>query len=270
MFVPRSPFILAVLIFAPWMSEAKEPIEIINGKVVGVSDGDTLSLLVENIALGSTQEVKVRLYGIDAPEDGQAFGNKAKKLLSDLVYRKPVLVYSFGKDKYERVLGEVMVVGATESANQTMLKSGLAWWYSYYAKDRKDLSALQIQAQQSRVGLWSDPQSIPPWDYRKQKAAEENQKILKERAAALSTTSSGSGAPNSSIKVNGQSSSTSPTGSTAPSSSTDQSQTFYTTKSGNKYHTASCSYLKKSKIAIALDKAKAQGLTPCSKCNPPQ
>ncbi len=45
--------------------------------------------------------------------------------------------------------------------------------------------------------------------------------------------------------------------------------TVYITKTGEKYHTGGCSYLKKSKIAISLDEAKADGYSPCSRCNPP-
>lgn len=49
-----------------------------------------------------------------------------------------------------------------------------------------------------------------------------------------------------------------------------QGTTVYTTDSGTKYHVDGCQYLSKSKIPISLVNAINSGLTPCSKCNPPQ
>jgi len=44
----------------------------------------------------------------------------------------------------------------------------------------------------------------------------------------------------------------------------------YITRTGSKYHQGWCSYLSKSKIAITLEEAKAEGYTPCKRCKPPQ
>jgi endonuclease YncB( thermonuclease family) len=74
----------------------------ITGKVVGVSDGDTITILDS----GNRQH-KIRLEGIDAPESNQGYGSRAKQSLSDLVFGKTVTVTISKKDKYGRVLGKV-------------------------------------------------------------------------------------------------------------------------------------------------------------------
>src|SRR5262245_49647838 len=76
----------------------------IAGKVVGVTDGDTITLLDSE-----KRTHKIRLEGIDAPETGQAFGTQAKKVLSDKVFGKEVTIEDMGPDKYGRTLGHVYV-----------------------------------------------------------------------------------------------------------------------------------------------------------------
>jgi len=73
------------------------------GRVVGVTDGDTIKVLVDK------REIKVRLYGIDCPESKQAVGTKAKKFTSNLAFGKPVTVQSKGEDRDGRALGYVML-----------------------------------------------------------------------------------------------------------------------------------------------------------------
>jgi endonuclease YncB( thermonuclease family) len=130
----------------------------LEGKVVGVSDGDTITLLVE------FRPHKVRLNGIDAPESGQAFGQVAKSKLSDLVFDREVRVSIADVDKYGRLVGDVFV-GKTY-INAEMVKAGLAWHYVAYSKDSA-LSALEAEARASRIGLWRDPQPVAPWDFRR-------------------------------------------------------------------------------------------------------
>jgi endonuclease YncB( thermonuclease family) len=92
------------------------------GKVVGVTDGDTLTVLTTQ-----WQQHRVRLSGIDAPERRQAFGQVSKQHLSDLGYDKTVSVVFHKRDRYQRILGEVLVNGADVGLNQ--IQSGLAWHY---------------------------------------------------------------------------------------------------------------------------------------------
>lgn len=131
------------------------------GKVVGVSDGDTI------IVLGANKvQHKVRLAEIDAPEKAQAFGNKSKQSLSALVYGKQVLVVEQGQDKYKRTIGRIYQGDLDVNAEQ--IRQGMAWIYRKYSRD-KSLLPLEDQAKVQRLGLWADVGPIPPWEWRKRK-----------------------------------------------------------------------------------------------------
>ncbi len=136
-------------------------ISVITGKVIGISDGDTIKILTED-----KQELRIRLNGIDCPEKKQAFGTKAKEFTSDLVFGKDVKVISRGTDRYGRVLGEVILEDG-RSLNKELLKNGYAWWYEQYAKKEIDLKNLQEQARRDSIGLWKDKEAIAPWEFRK-------------------------------------------------------------------------------------------------------
>lgn len=141
--------------------------EILYGRVVGVSDGDTITVLDTN-----NSQHKVRLSGIDAPEKSQAFGNVAKKSLSDLVYDKQVSVEWGKQDRYGRIVGKVLEAGI--DANLEQIKRGMAWHYKKYMneqvlQDRLDYLHAQQDAKNAKIGLWVDSNPIPPWEYRKDK-----------------------------------------------------------------------------------------------------
>jgi endonuclease YncB( thermonuclease family) len=150
--------LLIALLAPPVFAEA------LAGKVVGVSDGDTITLLD---AL-KTQH-KIRLAGIDAPEKAQAFGQRSKEHLSDSVFGKQVVVEYTKTDKYGRLVGKVLVNSV--DANLEQIKSGLAWHYKEYAGeqsvvDRTRYAQAEISAKSSGVGLWRDPKPMPPWEWR--------------------------------------------------------------------------------------------------------
>jgi endonuclease YncB( thermonuclease family) len=130
---------------------------IYEGKVVGVSDGDTLTVLI------SGRQTKVRLAEIDAPEKRQPFGKRSKQSLSDLVYGKRVKVNQQDVDRYGRVVGRVYTESLDVNAEQ--LKRGMAWIYGQYNRDRS-LLAVEQEARGAKRGLWTDPNPIPPWEYR--------------------------------------------------------------------------------------------------------
>ena len=113
-------------------------VEIIEGRVVGVHDGDTIKLL-----MAGNQQVKIRLAQIDAPEIGQAFGQRSKQSLSDLVFNKPIEVKKETIDKYGRTVGTIFVDGI--DVNAEMIRRGAAWVYRKYAKDQL-LFQLETQA----------------------------------------------------------------------------------------------------------------------------
>jgi endonuclease YncB( thermonuclease family) len=133
--------------------------ENIQGQVVSITDGDTLTVLVRR------QQVRVRLIEIDAPEKRQAFGNRSKESLSDLCGRKTARVEWSTKDRYGRILGRVYCGGTDANAEQ--VRRGMAWVYNKYVTDRS-LYALQDEAKAARRGLWRDRSPIPPWEWRTQ------------------------------------------------------------------------------------------------------
>jgi len=134
------------------------------GRVVGVSDGDTLTLLVPDGA--SFKQVKVRLGEIDTPESRQPYGQRAKQALSDLAYNKEARVVVQDTDRYGRTVGRVFVGGV--DVNAEMVKQGAAWVYRQYARDRS-LLTLEAEAKAAQRGLWGLPETerCPPWDWRK-------------------------------------------------------------------------------------------------------
>jgi len=134
------------------------------GKVVGVHDGDTATVLDAD-----KRQYKFRFNGIDAPELKMDFGNKSKANLSDLIFGKEVTVLYSKIDKYGRYVGTVFVNGT--DANLEQIKAGLARHYKKYAdeqseKDRKAYADAETAAREAKRGLWVQPNSTPPWEYR--------------------------------------------------------------------------------------------------------
>lgn len=143
--------------------------EVLSGRVVGVADGDTITVLDS-----SNTQHKIRLDGIDAPEKKQPFGNVSKKSLSDMVFNQQVEVDWHKKDRYGRKVGKVLV--GREDINLEQIKRGLAWFYKKYKdelvqEDRVKYEQAQQDAEANQLGLWVDPQPIPPWDFRKTKSS---------------------------------------------------------------------------------------------------
>jgi micrococcal nuclease len=128
-------------------------------RVVGVHDGDTVTCLDEN-----NQQQKIRLAEIDAPEIGQDYGKAAREALAGMVFGKTVEVIDDGRDRYGRWIGHLVVDGT--DVNRQMVATGNAWHYAAYSSDQS-LAAVQSQAQSQRIGLWSQPDPTPPWEFRK-------------------------------------------------------------------------------------------------------
>ena len=151
-----------LLIFSVCTASASK---ILQGKVVSVADGDTITVLDAE----KTQH-KIRLQGIDAPEKAQAFGAKSKQALYEMVHGKTVQVSFEKSDKYGRILGKVLLDGQDICHEQ--IKAGLAWHYKKYQNqqplvDREAYSASETAAKNEKLGLWSDPRPVAPWDFRK-------------------------------------------------------------------------------------------------------
>jgi micrococcal nuclease len=131
----------------------------LQGKVVAIADGDTLTLLVDR------EQHRVRLYGIDAPEKKQAFGDRSKQVLAACAFGQQATVKTHGHDRYQRVIGEVFVAG--RSCNLAQVELGMAWWYRKYAAADRVIAAAEVDARRDRRGLWRDPAPVPPWDFRR-------------------------------------------------------------------------------------------------------
>lgn len=143
--------------------------ETLRGRVVGVADGDTVTVLTE----GRIRNV-VRLTGIDAPEKAQPYGDRAKRHLSDLVFGTVVDVEFDKRDRYGRILGKILRDG--RDASLTLIEAGYAWHYKRYAAeqtpaDRAIYARAEGAARIARRGLWSEPAPLPPWEWRARRRA---------------------------------------------------------------------------------------------------
>ena len=128
------------------------------GKVVKVADGDTITVLYDS------EQIKIRLAGIDAPEKAQPFGSVARQSMSEMLFGKEVRVVEQGRDRYGRTIGRVYQGEVDVSAEQ--IKQGMAWVYRKYSKEAA-LYQLEDEAKQHRIGLWTDAEPTPPWAWRK-------------------------------------------------------------------------------------------------------
>jgi len=255
------------------------------GKVVGVSDGDTITVL----AAGNVQ-YKIRLEGIDTPESSQPFGVKAKQALSQRVFGKVVTVQWEKTDRYKRTLGHILL--GQRWINHEMVAEGWAWHYKQYSKDQR-LAAAEVKAKAARKGLWAGPNPVAPWDWRRgkglprvQQTAGGDYKVFLTRTGgsyhrdgcrflSKSKVSSTLGAianrylpckvcnPPMAKNIQQAKPISPPVGNHA------RKGVVFVTKSGKKYHSAGCRYLSKSKIAIVLANAR-RSHSPCSKCAPPR
>lgn len=136
------------------------------GRVIGVSDGDTLTVLASN-----KRHYKVRLQGIDAPEAKQAYGQTCKEMLMTRAINLTAEVEAHKLDRYGRVIGKVTVEGNDVALEQ--IKAGCGWHYTVYAKeqsaaDQAAYAAAEKQARKAKRGLWKDKAPQAPWDFRKQ------------------------------------------------------------------------------------------------------
>ena len=127
------------------------------GRVVGVADGDTLTVLV------GSRQVRVRLWGIDAPERKQPWSSRSRDALVARAMHRDAIVATRGTDGYGRTLARVAVDGV--DLGEAQVRDGMAWVYRRYAKDRA-MIAFEDDARAARRGLWSLPEPEPPWAWR--------------------------------------------------------------------------------------------------------
>lgn len=157
-------FFLIVFTTDTSFSRTKKTIETLEGKVIKISDGDSLHLLVNK------NTIKVRLAEIDAPEKKQDFGTQSQKKLSELVFQKDVKAECPETDRYQRKVCYIYFNNL--EVNLEMVRLGLAWVYEQYSKSSQYQKAQEL-AQKEKLGLWSHQgksQAVAPWDWRKQEA----------------------------------------------------------------------------------------------------
>jgi endonuclease YncB( thermonuclease family) len=142
--------------------------DVIRGRCVAVSDGDTIKVLATGREL-----LRIRIAWIDAPEMGQAFGRRAKQFMGALVFGKDVELRPHAIDRYGRTVA--MVFGDGRDVGLELVKAGLAWAYEHYLPEaspqiQAQYSAAETAARVSRKGLWVDGNSaVPPWEWRREK-----------------------------------------------------------------------------------------------------
>ena len=138
----------------------------LNGRVVRVADGDTVTVLD-----GNDVQHRIRLSGIDAPELHQAFGTQSKKSLSDLVFGKDVTVLYDKADQYGRLVGKIILDG--QDVNLEQVRDGMAWHYKEYEReqspeDREQYARAEDEARAQHRGLWQDPNPVEPSQFRRE------------------------------------------------------------------------------------------------------
>lgn len=171
------PAVALVLVVLAACAPATARVSNVNfsGFVVGISDGDTITVLSEETCEGDKgcrsgkRQHRVRLADVDAPEIGQPYGAASRSMLSSMVYHKQVSVRPLGPDKYGRVVGQVFVDSLW--VNGEMVGQGGAWVYRRYSRS-PELLEVEAQARNRKLGLWSlqADQIMPPWQWRRDKA----------------------------------------------------------------------------------------------------
>lgn len=138
---------------------------VLDGIVVGVTDGDTVDVRLES------GMVRIRLHAIDAPERGQPHGQAAREALSRLAFSKAVQVEPVEQDRYDRLVARLWI--GELDVNATMIQRGYAWVYRRYADDPA-YCEYENAARELKRGLWASPpgQVVAPWEWRRRKTLE--------------------------------------------------------------------------------------------------
>jgi endonuclease YncB( thermonuclease family) len=150
----------------PWAIAAAE----FRGKVVGITDGDTLSVLRDGRA------VTVRLQDIDAPEGRQPFGARAKQYASSLAFGQVVTVHVKGQDRNARLLADVILPDERNLSHE-LIRAGFAWWFRRYSKDAT-LEALEAEARSTRTPCRRGSGGRPSIIGREHLSAEEHREAI--------------------------------------------------------------------------------------------
>ena len=146
-------------------SPESKALQVLEGICVGVSDGDSM-----HMELPDGERVRVRLYGIDAPEKDQEFALLARRKLGRLIYNRQIRVEVVDIDQYGRYVGRVYA--GARYVNRFMLKEGLAWHYKHYAADDELLAEAEARAKAAGRGIWASAAPRRPRHFRSEKRKE--------------------------------------------------------------------------------------------------
>ncbi len=232
----------------------------VRGWVIRVADGDTITVL--SAADPAPVQYKIRLNAIDAPEKDQAFGQKSKQRLSDYVFGKDVTVTWKSKDKYGRILGTVWL-GSTD-INLQMLRDGFAHHYKRFDSNPV-YAAAELDAQQNRRGLWTDPNPVLPEEFRHGRAGSPSAPDGGARRPAEPLGgASPPGEPSSAARIEYRAGNAMPVGSRnpAPVNSTWPDTGYWLSTNSNKRHNRNCENYRKTR---GYPCSSSDG-TPCGKC----
>ena len=140
----------------------EQVVERFNGRVIRVSDGDTC-----DVETPTGRIVRIRIYGIDAPELAQPFGKESRKYVDKKLLRQQVIIEKYYDDQYGRCVGRVIL--NDKDLALELLEEGIVWHYVQYCNDPAYAEAEQ-QARKEQKGLWKSSageEPVPPWEYRK-------------------------------------------------------------------------------------------------------
>jgi endonuclease YncB( thermonuclease family) len=145
---------------------ARDSDAVLRGKVIRVADGDTAEVQLQSGA------IKVRFYGIDAPERDQPHGKDAGFALRQLIVGKEVDLLPVEQDRYDRLVAVVML--GERNVNLDMVARGNAWAFRQYLGDFADdplYCQWEATAREQKLGLWRLPenQRRAPWEWRHRK-----------------------------------------------------------------------------------------------------
>lgn len=159
----KTLLLLLLFVFSGCVEKKSDPSipDTLTGTIVSVSDGDSFKI---RLADGSLQ--RIRLAFVDCPERGQDFYQKARQFSNQLIYNKEVSIRITDTDRYGRWVVWLYIQDAT--LNEELLKSGLAWHYIHFS-DSENLQRLEDQARKGKIGIWSYPNPVPPWEFRRKK-----------------------------------------------------------------------------------------------------
>ena len=156
----KNTLIFCLLLFPIILQAACE----VPGKVIAITDGDTFKILD-----AAKQQHNIRILGIDAPEKSQPYSKAAKKHLNQLIAKKTVCLEPVETDRYQRTISKVIL--SDVDIGLALINSGYAWHYKEYMSNQPEAdqslyAAGELQAKLSVIGLWSEPNPVPPWDCR--------------------------------------------------------------------------------------------------------